>query len=175
MPDLINYIGLMLIKSGGLVQNFIFRMLALKLRNNFFHYANHLHIIFDVTTTYQFINFFIRLLIIIFADLGYFNFRIKSRQCGFRIVQYLFVQFFSITKSCKFNFYIFSTTEFYHSPSQVDNFDGISHVKYKDFPTITHCSGFKNQFTGFRYQHEISNNIGMGNSYRTSLLDLFFK
>ena len=64
---------------NSFIQNLVFRMLALELRNNLLHPLHDLHIPLHGTSMYQGINPQIGVSIIIRTDLGDLDLRMKSR------------------------------------------------------------------------------------------------
>lgn len=82
------------------------------------------------------------------------------------------IKFLTIAKASEFYLHVLSTGEGYHSFCQIDNLDGFAHVENEDFASISHSTGFEDEAAGFRDKHEIANDVGMGDFYRTAILDL---
>jgi len=93
----------------------------------------------------------------------------------FFFIQHFLIKFFSISQTCNLYFDILRSTQLNHPLGKVYDFHRISHIEYEDFSTVSHSPRLQYQFTGFRYQHEIADNIFMGNGYRPSMFDLFLE
>ena len=74
-------------------------MLALELRNDLLHPLHDPHIPLHGTSMYQGINPQIGVRIIIRTDLGDLDLRMKSRLEGLLLVEYLLIQFLSVSQS----------------------------------------------------------------------------
>ena len=81
------------------IQNLVFRMLALELRNNLLHPLHDLHIPLHGTSMYQGINLQIGVSIVIRTDLGDLDLRMKSRLGGLLLIEHLLIQLLPVSQS----------------------------------------------------------------------------
>ena len=92
--------------------------------------------------------------------------------------QLLFIELLPGTKTAVFYLDIdirFKAGKANQVSGQCIDFNRASHVKDKDFSAFCKGSGFQYKSYSFRNGHKITDNIGMGYGYRTSLFDLLFE
>ena len=67
---------------------------------------------------------------------------------------------------------VLSPRKAYHTLSQVGYSHGFAHVEDENLAAVSLRSGLKHQFAGLGYEHEETNDVGVGNGYGTSSLYL---
>ena len=124
------------------IQYIIHRIITLKFWYYPFHDLDSFHIIKLPTYIYQLLDFSIHLLVIIFANRSNANLFMKTRFRTFSLIEYFLIQLFTRTQTSILYLYIRCSTQFYHALCQIRNSYRFSHVKDKDFATITLRSCF---------------------------------
>ena len=86
-----------------------------------------------------------------------------------------FEEFLAIAKSRELYLHTFGSREGYHAFSKIDNLDGFSHVEDVNLSTIAHGTCFEHKAASLGDEHEVADNVGMGDLDRTALLDLLLE
>ena len=89
--------------------------------------------------------------------------------------QQFFIQFFAGPQPRKLDLDVFmgnQAGQFNQVASQIDNFDGFTHVENKHLAAVRHRAGLQHQLRSLRDRHEITAHIGMSNGNRFPFGDL---
>ena len=70
---------------------------------------------------------------------------------------------------------VLSPRKAYHTLSQVGYSHGFAHVEDENLAAVALCSRFEHQLAGLGYEHEETNDVGVGNGYGASGLNLPFE
>ena len=124
---------------------------------------------------YKFHHVGVYLLVIVLAHLGDANFGVERRQCTLFVVENLFVKFLTSTQSRVSYLDVLSPRKAYHTLSQVGYSHGFAHVEDENLTAVALRSRLKHKLTGLGYQHEETNDVGVGNGYGASGLNLPFE
>ncbi len=62
--------------------------------------------------------------------------------------------------------------EGYHALGKVDDLDGLAHIEDEDLAAMAHGACLEDEFAGFGDEHEVADDIGMGDGDGTAFLDL---
>ena len=83
-----------------------------------------------------------------------------------------FVEFLAITKAGEFYLDVLGSGEGYHAFGQIDYFDGLAHVEDEDLASVAHGAGFEYKTACFGDEHEVADDVGMGDFDWSAFLDL---
>ena len=110
---------------------------------------------------------------IILSHLGHLDFFVSGGNGDFLVVEHFFVEFLAVAQPCVFYLDVLCTTELDHALGQIGNLHGSSHVEYEYLSALAHRAGFEHQLAGFRDEHEVADDVGMGHRDGPAVLDLF--
>ena len=71
------------------------------------------------------------------------------------------------------NLHVGAAGEADHALRQIDDLDGLAHVKDIDLTAFAHAAGFQHQLAGFGDGHEVADDFRVRDGYRAAGLDLF--
>ena len=150
-------------------------MLTLKLRNNLLHLLDDGHII---EAFGEFVELYLVLegeVVGVFTHLGNHD---LWMMCWLGILfggKEFLEEFLAIAKTGEFYLHILGSREGYHAFGKIDYLDGFAHVEDEDLASLTHSTGFEHKTTSLWDEHEVADNVGMGDLDRTALLDLLLE
>ena len=90
-------------------------------------------------------------------------------------VQQFFKKLLTLSQTGVFNLDILRTTELYHALGKIVDLHWLAHIEDEYLAAVAFRTCLEYQFTGLRYQHEVSDDVRMGDRHRTAVLDLFLK
>ena len=82
------------------------------------------------------------------------------------------IEFLAIAKTGEFYLHVLGAREGYHAFGKIDNLNRFAHVEDKDLASLTHSASFENKATSLWDEHEVADDVGMGDLDRTAFLDL---
>ena len=121
---------------------------------------------------YEFHHVGVYLFVIVLAHLGDANFGVERRQCTLFVVEHFFVKFLTSTQPRVLYLDVLSPRKAYHTLSQVGYSHGFAHIEDENLAAVALRSRFQHQLTGLGYEHEETNDVGVGNGYGASGLNL---
>lgn len=150
-------------------------MTALVLRHDLLHDADDGHIVESARFLEESLLIGTSRIIIILTDFRHHDLRIGGRDGLLFVVEHLFIEFLAVTKSRKLDFHILRSRKGYHTLGQIDDLHRLAHIEDEDLAALAHGSGLKHELAGFRNQHEVTDDVRMGDGDRSTAPDLFLE
>lgn len=147
-------------------------MLAFKFWDNFLHELDDSHVI---EAFGEFVELYLVLegeVVRVFTHLGDHNLWVMGWLGVLLGGKELLEEFLTIAKAGELYLYVLSSREGYHALGKIDNLDGFAHVEDEDLASLAHGACFKYKAASLWDEHEVADDVGMGNFDRTAILDL---
>ena len=144
-------------------------------RYNLLHLTDSSHVVVLLADGDEFIDVAANLLVIVLADSSYAYLLVERRLCVLVGGKEFLVEFLARTQTGVLDLDILGTAEQNHTLSQVGDADWLAHVEHEDLATIAHDACLENKLTGLGDEHEVANDVWIGDGDGTAFLDLTFK
>ena len=139
------------------------------------HLTDSSHVVVLLADGDEFVDVAANLLVIVLADSGYAYLLVERGLCVLVGGKEFLVEFLAGTKASVLDLDILGTAEQNHALGKVGNADGLAHVEHEDLAAFAHDACLENEFTGLGDEHEVANDVGIGDGDGTAFLDLTFK
>ena len=170
--------GFMVVGEVGallLVEHLVLTVAALILRHDLLHFSHDLHVVILQGEVVEVHFVLARQLVGVFADGSHLDLRVDGRLGLLRVVEHLLVEFLAVAQTRVFDLDVFGSREFYHALSQVGDADRIAHVEDEDLAAMAHRASLQHQAAGLGDEHEVADDVLVGDGDGASLLDLLFE
>ena len=113
--------------------------------------------------------------VVVLPDLRDHDLRVGCRECGLLVVQHLLVELLPVPKTCELDLYVLCPGKGDHPLCEVHDPDGLPHVEHEYLAPSAHSASLEHQFAGFRYEHEVSDDVRVGDGDRSPVADLLLE
>ena len=140
---------------------------------NLLHFLDYCHVVEALGELVEFDFVFEGEFVRVFADFGYHDFRVVRRFGVLFGGEEFFIEFLAVAESGEFNLDVLGSREGNHALGKVDYLDGFAHVEDEDFTAMTHGASFKDKSACLWDEHEVTDDVGVGDLDGATFLDLF--
>ena len=113
--------------------------------------------------------------IVVFTHLGDHDLGVRCRDGALLVVEDLLVELLPVTQAGELYLHILRSGQGDHPPGQVDNLHGLTHVEDEDLASLAHGTRLKYQRARLGDEHEVANDVRVGDGDRTAVTDLLLK
>lgn len=89
--------------------------------------------------------------------------------------EHLLIEFLPRPQSRELYLDVVCSRQLYHPPCEVYNLHGLAHLEDKYLTALAACAGFEDELAGFRNEHEVADDVRVGNRYRTTVAYLLLE
>lgn len=150
-------------------------MPALVFGYDFFHYLDDGHVVERAGDLHEASLVLAGGGIVVFAHLGDHDLWVCCRDGALLVVEYLLVELLPVTQAGELYLHILRSGQGDHPPGQVDNLHGLTHVEDEDLASLAHGTRLKYQRARLGDEHEVADDVRVGDGDRTAVTDLFLK
>ena len=88
------------------------------------------------------------------------------------VVEDFLVEFLALTETGELYLDVGGVAEGYHTLGEIDDLDGLAHIEDEDLSAVAHGACLKDELAGLGDEHEVADDIGMGDGDGAAFLDL---
>ena len=168
----------MLGRSGGLlfaIEGGIDGVVADELGDDLFHLANRGHVVVLAADGDEVVDVAADFLEVVLSDGGDADLLVERRLGILFGGEHLLVEFLARTQAGVLNLNILRSTEEDHALGEVGNLHGLAHVENEDLTSVAHGAGLEDELAGLGDEHEITDDLWIGDGDGTALFNLTFE
>ena len=157
------------------VDFFVNGVVGFVFRDDLLHLADGGHVVKLLGDVYQFLDFAVHFVVVVFAHLGDADLLMEGGLGVFQLIEDFLVELFAFAETRVLDFHVLGVGEGDHALCKVCNPDRSTHVEDEYFAAVTLGAGLENQLAGLWDEHEETDDAFVGNRDGTAVLDLLLE
>ena len=162
--------GLLFAIEGG-----IDGVVADELGDDLFHLANRGHIVVLAADGDEVVDVATDFLEVVLADGGDADLLVERGLGVLLGGEHLFIEFLAGTQAGVLDLNILRTAEEDHALGEVGNLHGLTHVEDENLTTVAHGASLEDELAGLGDEHEVTDDLWIGDGDGTALFNLTFE